>query len=146
MHHTLIFNTFIFMTVFNEINSRVVGVRDFNVFFNFFSNWLYLGVIFGTIVLQLSMMEYLGRFMGAAKLTPQQNASCIVLGFSVLLVSLVLKATPPHWVQKIPITVDENRKIDEDDPIMKGYRNSMKAKVTIPPLKKAEDNTGIQNE
>ena len=32
LHLTLIFNVFVFLQFFNEINCRVVGARDFNVF------------------------------------------------------------------------------------------------------------------
>src|SRR5205085_6758752 len=34
IHYTFLFNTFIFMTLFNEVNCRKVGSRQFNVFSN----------------------------------------------------------------------------------------------------------------
>lgn len=36
------------MTVFNQINARKLGDRDFNVFAGFFNNWLFLAIIFVT--------------------------------------------------------------------------------------------------
>lgn len=51
-HFTLIFNTFVFMQVFNEINSRKLGAFEYNVFSGFFNNALFISVILITIVVQ----------------------------------------------------------------------------------------------
>ncbi len=32
IHYTILFNTFVFMQIFNEFNCRVVGPKQFNVF------------------------------------------------------------------------------------------------------------------
>jgi len=50
LHYTMIFHAFVFMQVFNEINSRKLGEREFNVFEGFFNNWLFLFIIIVTIV------------------------------------------------------------------------------------------------
>ena len=49
LHFTYIFNTFVFLQIFNEINCRKVGVYDKNVFENFFHNKFFLLVIAGTL-------------------------------------------------------------------------------------------------
>lgn len=49
-HYTLIFNTFVFMQVFNEINSRKLGIKEYNVFKGFFNNALFILVIVFTIL------------------------------------------------------------------------------------------------
>lgn len=51
-HYTLIFNTFVFMQVFNEINARKLGEKEYNVFAGFFNNVLFLSIIVGTIIVQ----------------------------------------------------------------------------------------------
>lgn len=48
-HFTWIFNTFVFMTLFNEINCRMIGAKAFNVFANILSNWMFLAVIAGVV-------------------------------------------------------------------------------------------------
>ncbi len=48
-------------------------------------------------------------------------AACIIWGASVLEVGAFLKLTPDNWIKKLPITIDENKKIDENDPMMKLY-------------------------
>ena len=57
-------------------------------------------------------------------------AACIIWGASVLVVSAGLKLTPDTWVKKLPITIDENKQIDENDPLMKIYNKQANAKVT----------------
>lgn len=47
-----------------------------------------------------------------------------------MVVSAILKLTPDNWIKKLPITIDENKKIDENDPIMKMYNKQANAKVT----------------
>lgn len=50
-HYTLLFNTFIFLHIFNEINCRKIGTKSFNIFSGIFSNWLFLAVIGATVVI-----------------------------------------------------------------------------------------------
>lgn len=45
---TNIYNTFVFLQIFNQINCRKIGAKDFNVFENFFHNFYFLAVLFGT--------------------------------------------------------------------------------------------------
>jgi Ca2+-transporting ATPase len=47
---TIIFNTFVFLQFFNELNCRVVGPRELNVFKKFFNNWTYILVVVCTYV------------------------------------------------------------------------------------------------
>lgn len=51
-HYTLLFNTFVFMHVFNEINCRRIGAKDFNIFSGIFSNWMFLAVIVAICAIQ----------------------------------------------------------------------------------------------
>ena len=56
-HLTIVFNTFVMMQVFNEINSRKVhGER--NVFSGIFRNQLFLGILIGTVVVQVCVFIY----------------------------------------------------------------------------------------
>jgi hypothetical protein len=42
--YTIIFNAFIMMQLFNMINARKLGEREFNIFRGFFNNWLFIAV------------------------------------------------------------------------------------------------------
>ena len=50
LHFTLIFHTFVFMQVFNEINCRKLGESEFNVFGKFFNNGLFIFIMVVTII------------------------------------------------------------------------------------------------
>lgn len=58
-HSTMLFNVFVFMQIFNEINSRKVhGER--NVFEGIFNNFIFIGVIIGTVIMQVLLVEFGG--------------------------------------------------------------------------------------
>jgi len=44
LHMSIMFHTFCFLQLFNQINCRVVGVKDYNVFTRFFSNWIFIAM------------------------------------------------------------------------------------------------------
>lgn len=48
-HMTYIFNTFVFLQLFNEVNCRKIGRRDFNVLESIFGNYHFLAVVLGTL-------------------------------------------------------------------------------------------------
>ena len=79
-HYTLIFNTFVFMQVFNEINSRKLGVQEYNVFKGFFNNALFLSVIILTIVVQYILVQYGGKPVRTCPLSIQEHIICLVIG------------------------------------------------------------------
>lgn len=55
--YTVIFHSFVLMQVFNEINSRKLGSKEFNVFDKFFNNYLFQVVIIITIIIQVVLVE-----------------------------------------------------------------------------------------
>jgi len=56
--NTFIFNAFVFCQIFNEINSRRVGKGEWNVFSGLFSNWIFIGIIVITAVVQAIIIEF----------------------------------------------------------------------------------------
>ena len=56
VHFTMIFNAFVLMTLFNEINARKIhGQR--NVFIGFFSNPIFYGIWIVTFISQVGTWE-----------------------------------------------------------------------------------------
>lgn len=54
-HYTIVFNTFVLMQLFNEINARKIhGER--NVFEGIFNNPIFCSIVFGTFVIQVTRM------------------------------------------------------------------------------------------
>lgn len=55
-HYTIVFNTFVLMQLFNEINARKIhGER--NVFEGIFNNLIFCSIVFGTFVIQVRPCE-----------------------------------------------------------------------------------------
>lgn len=51
-HYTIVFNTFVMMQLFNEINARKIhGER--NVFDGIFNNLIFCSIVFGTFIIQV---------------------------------------------------------------------------------------------
>eukprot|EP00804_Cyclotella_cryptica_P005193 CCRYP_014240-RA/>CCRYP_014240-RA protein AED:0.04 eAED:0.04 QI:1805/1/1/1/0.66/0.75/4/153/682 len=66
VHYTLIFNTFVWMQLFNEVNSRCLQ-GEVNVFRGIDKNPLFCGILSLTIVLQIIMVEFGGMAMSVAE-------------------------------------------------------------------------------
>lgn len=57
-HYTIIFNTFVLMQLFNEINARKIhGER--NVFDGIFANPIFCSIVLGTFAIQVKFQEHL---------------------------------------------------------------------------------------
>ncbi|CAN1137157.1 Calcium-transporting ATPase 12, plasma membrane-type [Linum perenne] len=94
--NTLVFNTFVMCQVFNEFNSR--KLEKMNVFEGVLKNRLFVGIIGVTIVLQVVMVEFLGKFADTERLNGLEWGVCILIaavswpiGFCVKLVPVPQK-------------------------------------------------------
>lgn len=108
---TYLFHTFVFLQIFNEINCRKIGRRDFNVFESFFHNWYFLFVVVGTFSTQIVGCQMFPGFTGTVSLTRSEWGACIAAGSTVFVASALLKLTPEAWVEKVPTgaLVDEDK-------------------------------------
>lgn len=78
-HYTIIFNTFVFLQFFNEINSRKVNA-ELNIFEKFFDNFYFTGVLIVTLVCQFILVTLVGAFADTVPLNTEDWIICIVLG------------------------------------------------------------------
>ena len=79
------------MQIFNEINSRKLGDKEYNVFKGFFNNALFLGIIVGTLLVQTVLVEYGGAAVRTIPLTAYQHLICLGIGFFSLINGLITK-------------------------------------------------------
>lgn len=93
LHYTIIFQVFVFMQIFNLINSRKIA-DELNVFSYFFNNIWFMVIFFLTIIIQMIMVEIGGRFTKTYALNIEQNAICLGIGFSELIWGFILKFLP----------------------------------------------------
>jgi magnesium-transporting ATPase (P-type) len=79
-HYTIVFNVFVLMQVFNEINSRKIH-NEINVFDGVFKNAFFLVIVVGTFVVQYLLIEIQGlnTAFGCTNLTKDQWIACMLL-------------------------------------------------------------------
>eukprot|EP00246_Nothoceros_aenigmaticus_P000199 TRINITY_DN1026_c0_g1_i1.p1 TRINITY_DN1026_c0_g1~~TRINITY_DN1026_c0_g1_i1.p1 ORF type:complete len:854 (+),score=164.16 TRINITY_DN1026_c0_g1_i1:295-2562(+) len=90
--NTLIFNTFVFCQVFNEINSR--EMEKVNVFRNTLNNVVFILVLLFTIVFQVIMVEFLGKFAETVPLSTKHWLISVGIGAGSLVVAALVKFIP----------------------------------------------------
>ncbi|KAL1371901.1 calcium-transporting ATPase 10, plasma membrane-type isoform X1 [Arachis duranensis] len=89
---TLIFNAFVLCQVFNEFNARKPD--EFNIFKGVTRNYLFMGIVALTVVLQIIIIEFLEKFVKTVKLTWQQWLICVIIGFISWPLAVVGKLIP----------------------------------------------------
>ncbi|XP_041084167.1 plasma membrane calcium-transporting ATPase 1-like isoform X2 [Polyodon spathula] len=94
-HYTIVFNTFVMMQLFNEINARKIhGER--NVFEGIYKNPIFCGVVLGTFVCQIIIVELGGKPFSCSGLTIDQWLWCVFIGVGELLWGQLISAIPTN--------------------------------------------------
>lgn len=96
-HFTIIFNSFVMMTIFNEFNARKIH-GEVNVFEGIFTNPLFYLIWAGTCLSQILIVQYGGRAFSTKSLTLEQWLWCVFLGAGTLLWQQLMKLIPPENV------------------------------------------------
>ncbi|KAI3669759.1 hypothetical protein L6452_41146 [Arctium lappa] len=97
--NTLIFNSFVFCQLFNEVNSREMEKED--VLDGILENKVFVSVIAATVIFQVIIIEYLGTFANTTPLTTTQWLFCIFTGFLSMPIAVFLKKIPVGGKMKI---------------------------------------------
>lgn len=129
VYFTMLFNIFVYLHLFNEINCRKVKGDQYNVFDNLFTNFYFLGVFCATIAVQYCLIQYGGRMARCSPLTGPQHAFCILVGSTSIIASFALKLLPEKLNEKLPLLINE-RKVPTDDKIVAFYKKQAEAKAT----------------
>ena len=105
-HLTYVFNTFVFLQIFNFINCRKVGARDLNVFEAPLHNTYFLVVFVGTAAAQVLMceMSILQGLTATVSLSRSEWGACAAVGATPLLIGFILKLTPLAWIRDGPLS------------------------------------------
>jgi magnesium-transporting ATPase (P-type) len=93
VHYTLIFNSFVWCQIFNEINCRTV-IDELNIFRGFFTNFVFLAVIAITAICQTLIVEFTGKVFKVDKLSWVQWVSCIGIGAFSLVLGFIFRLVP----------------------------------------------------
>uniref|UniRef100_A0A8C3G915 Calcium-transporting ATPase n=1 Tax=Cyclopterus lumpus TaxID=8103 RepID=A0A8C3G915_CYCLU len=97
-HYTIVFNVFVMMQLFNEINARKIhGER--NVFEGIYRNPIFCSVVLGTFVLQIVIVQFGGKPFSCTSLTIDQWLWCVFIGVGELLWGQLISAIPTHHLK-----------------------------------------------
>jgi len=92
-HFTMIFNAFVMMTLFNEINARKIhGQR--NVFKGVFTNPIYYVIWFVTFISQIIIIQFGGQAFSTSKLNLEQWIWCVFFGVGTLVWQQIITSIP----------------------------------------------------
>ncbi|XP_060695655.1 plasma membrane calcium-transporting ATPase 1-like [Hemiscyllium ocellatum] len=92
-HYTIVFNTFVMMQLFNEVNARKIhGER--NVFDGIFNNIIFCTIVLGTFIVQIIIVQFGGKPFSCTKLTADQWLWCIFLGMGTLIWGQMIATIP----------------------------------------------------
>ncbi|XP_077195137.1 plasma membrane calcium-transporting ATPase 1 isoform X3 [Paroedura picta] len=92
-HYTIVFNTFVMMQLFNEINARKIhGER--NVFEGIFNNAIFCTIVLGTFIVQIVIVQFGGKPFSCSELTVEQWLWSIFLGMGTLLWGQLISTIP----------------------------------------------------
>ncbi|CAN6292689.1 unnamed protein product [Urochloa humidicola] len=90
--NTIIFNTFVFCQVFNEISSR--DMEEINVLKGLPDNSIFMGILAGTIIFQFIIVQFLGDFADTTPLTQLQWLISVLFGLLGMPIAAAIKLIP----------------------------------------------------
>ncbi|XP_076859948.1 plasma membrane calcium-transporting ATPase 4 isoform X1 [Brachyhypopomus gauderio] len=120
-HYTIIFNVFVMMQLFNEINARKIhGER--NVFEGVYRNPIFCSVVLGTFALQIIIVQFGGKPFSCTALTLDQWLWCVFIGVGELLWGQFISAIPTHRLKFLKeaghgITKEEIQQEDQTEDV-----------------------------
>ncbi|KAN0060767.1 plasma membrane calcium [Thecaphora frezii] len=95
----LIFNTFVWCQLFNQVNSRSL-TRDLNIFSQIWKNPWFIGILLIEIGLQVLIMFVGGVAFGVTDLSGRDWAISIVVGFISWPLAVVIRMIPTAPIEK----------------------------------------------
>jgi len=122
---TLVFNTFVWMQIFNALNNRRLDNR-FNIFEGIFNNWFFIGIFIIMIAGQV-LIVFVGGWSAfqAERQTGAQWAIALILGAIALPVGIIVRLIPdelaanlvPRWIKNLSHKKGDNVVVtDEENP------------------------------
>jgi len=139
IHYTMIFTVFVFMQIFNEINSRMLQ-DEVNVFGHITENPIFCFIFVFTLVMQFFMTQYGGLVMSTQELSFDQWAVCMGLSVGALvwgvLCRLCIRPAVFDCLTKKNSAEDEEDKIRQFQASMNN--NEVKGTMTIEQVMRQE--------
>lgn len=93
---TMVFNTFVWMQIFNEFNNRRLD-NKFNIFEGIHRNYYFMGINCIMIAGQIMIIFVGGRAFGITRIDGVQWAICLLCALPCLLWAILIRLFPDEW-------------------------------------------------
>jgi len=98
--NTMVFNTFVWMQIFNEFNNRRLD-NKFNIFTGLQHNYFFIGVNFIMVGAQIAIVFVGGRAFSITQIDGKQWAICVVLAALCLPWAILIRLFPDEAFHRI---------------------------------------------
>lgn len=95
---TFVFNTFVFMQLFNELNCRCLG-RNFNIFAGILRNWIFIAIWFGTVAVQVLLVFFGGAAFNTEPIPLTLWLVSMAMGLVALPLGALIRCLPRSWTR-----------------------------------------------
>lgn len=138
---TAIFNTFVFMQIFNQYNNRRLD-NKFNVFEGVLHNYYFIGIQFIIIAGQVLIIFVGGQAFSVVRITGAQWAYSVILGLCSLPAAILIRLIPddfirrliPTWFKRKPnptVIVSDEARHYEWNPAIEDIREELSVLKTL---------------
>ncbi|KAL4932534.1 uncharacterized protein BDV17DRAFT_279680 [Aspergillus undulatus] len=100
IRRSIVFNTFVWMQIFNEFNNRRLDNR-FNIFTGLHRNWFFIGINCIMVGCQIVISFYGGAAFSIVRIHNEQWAICILVAAISLPWAIVVRLFPDPWFHSI---------------------------------------------
>ncbi|KAL8739073.1 MAG: hypothetical protein Q9181_000255 [Wetmoreana brouardii] len=97
---TLVFNTFVWMQIFNQYNNRRLD-NKLNIFEGVQRNYFFIGIQFVIVAGQVMIVFVGGKAFSTVRLKGSQWAYCLILGLISIPVAMLLRLIPDYYMSKL---------------------------------------------
>ncbi|KAK7956700.1 Calcium-transporting ATPase 2 [Apiospora aurea] len=97
---TMVFNTFVWMQIFNEFNNRRLD-NKFNIFEGVHRNKFFIGINCGMVGAQIAIIFVGGAAFSITSINGTQWAICLLLAVISLPWAVVVRLCPDIWYEKV---------------------------------------------
>jgi P-type Ca2+ transporter type 2C len=97
---TLVFNTFVWMQIFNESNNRRLD-NHLNIFEGVFRNPYFIGITVFMVIAQVLIINFAGKAFGIVRLGPIDWAISLLVGLGVFPVAVACRRMPDAWAARL---------------------------------------------
>ena len=117
-HYTVVFNAFVFMQIFNMINSRKIN-DELNVFEGIHHNKIFIIIFFIIAIIQALIVQFTREVFQVAEdgLWYGQWFFCIAIGLTVFPVTFLTKFIPDRWCPKLGNKKKKKNKVGDQSTV-----------------------------